>query len=260
MTKYVAQAGESEDQYRRLETALLGTLPARLDDLRQAMKAQAITLKDLPANLKRRYETPDGRARIEVFPKKRLTVQKNLVDFVDAVRSIAPNATDTPVELLEGGRAVTGAFKEAGVIAFILISAVLALMLQSFVDSILVLLPLALAGALTVAITVLTGQPFNFANIIALPLLFSLGVGFGIYLVLRYRETSSIDVLMNSSTPRAVVFSALTTMVSFASLMISSHRGTASMGELLTLCLTLALACTLIVLPALFFWRDSPSS
>jgi hopanoid biosynthesis associated RND transporter like protein HpnN len=260
LTKYVAQAGDSEDRYRRLETALLGTLPPRLDDLRQAMKAHAVTLDDLPADLKRRYETPDGRARIEVFPKKRLTVQKNLVDFVDAVRSIAPNATDTPVELLEGGRAVTGAFKEAGVIAFVLISAVLALMLQSFIDSVLVLLPLALAGALTVAITVLTGQPFNFANIIALPLLFSLGVGFGIYLVLRYRETSSIHVLMDSSTPRAVVFSALTTMVSFASLMISSHRGTASMGELLTLCLTLALACTLIVLPALFVWRDRPSS
>jgi predicted RND superfamily exporter protein len=187
-------------------------------------------------------------------------VQQNHIDFVDAVRGIAPDATDTPVELLEGGRAVTGAFKEAGVIAFVLISCVLALMLQSFIDSVLVLLPLGLAGALTVAITVLGGQPFNFANIIALPLLFSLGVGFGIYLVLRYRETSSIDALMNSSTPRAVVFSALTTMVSFATLMISSHRGTASMGELLTLCLTLALACTLIVLPALFVWRDRPES
>jgi hopanoid biosynthesis associated RND transporter like protein HpnN len=260
LSKYVAEARDSDDQYRRLETALLGTLPARLDDLREAMKARAVTLDDLPADLKRRYVTPDGRARIEVFPSKRLTVQQNLIDFVDAVRGIAPDATDTPVELLEGGRAVTGAFKEAGVIAFVLISCVLALMLQSFIDSVLVLLPLGLAGALTVAITVLGGQPFNFANIIALPLLFSLGVGFGIYLVLRYRETSSIDALMNSSTPRAVVFSALTTMVSFATLMISSHRGTASMGELLTLCLTLALACTLIVLPALFVWRDRPES
>ncbi|MGB8273947.1 MAG: MMPL family transporter [Alphaproteobacteria bacterium] len=253
---FIRKAGGSVASYEGLETALLANLPGRLEALREAMKAGPITLADIPGDLKRRYVTAQGRARIEVFPTQRLTNEKDLVDFVAAVRTVAPNATDTPVELLEGGRAVTGAFKQAGVIALIAISAVLILILRSVFDSILVLLPLALAGALTVAITVLVGQPFNFANIIALPLLFSLGVGFGLYLVLRYREAASIDAVLRSSTPRAVVFSALTTMVSFASLMISNHRGTASMGELLAICLLLALACTLIVLPALLVWRE----
>ena len=56
---------------------------------------------------------------------------------------------------------------------------------------------------------------------------------------------------MQTSTPRAVVFSALTTIGSFCALALSSHRGTASMGELLTIAITLTLVCTLIVLPAL---------
>jgi predicted RND superfamily exporter protein len=117
-------------------------------------------------------------------------------------------------------------------------------------------LPLLLAAALTVALVVITGQAFNFANIIALPLLFSIGVAFGIYLVLRQRETRRVADLLRTSTPRAVLFSALITMVSFSSLMVSSHRGTASMGRLLGICLSLALVCTLVVLPALLTWRE----
>jgi predicted RND superfamily exporter protein len=124
--------------------------------------------------------------------------------------------------------------------------------LRSIVASIQVLLPLALALALTIAVMALLGMSFNFANVIALPLLLTLGVAFGIYLVLRHREAGSVAVLLASSTPRAVLFSALTTLVSFASLMASSHRGTSGMGALLAICLSLALVCTLIVLPALF--------
>jgi len=40
-------------------------------------------------------------------------------------------------------------------------------------------------------------------------------------------------------------------LVDFASLMFSSHKGTASMGALLTVGLTFTLICTLIILPAL---------
>ncbi|MBF0375335.1 MAG: MMPL family transporter, partial [Alphaproteobacteria bacterium] len=70
----------------------------------------------------------------------------------------------------------------------------------------------------------------------------------GLHLVGRARQT--IDP-MATSTPRAVVFSALTTIGSFATIALSSHPGTASMGVLLTIAIALTMACTLIVLPAL---------
>ena len=56
---------------------------------------------------------------------------------------------------------------------------------------------------------------------------------------------------LQSSTARAVVFSALTTMSAFGSLALSNDPGTSDMGQLLTISLACTLLCTLIVLPAL---------
>ena len=58
--------------------------------------------------------------------------------------------------------------------------------------------------------------------------------------------------LMHTSTPRAVLFSSLTTIGSFCALALSSHPGTASMGALLTIAIGLTMLTCLIVLPALF--------
>jgi uncharacterized protein len=246
------QSGAWTRDVAALDSALFADLPRALEDLRLAMSATKVGYADLPADLRDRYVAADGRARVEVAPKENLTDRDALRRFVTEVQRIAPDATDTPVLLLQGGDAITSAFTHAGILAFIAIAALLLAVLRSVMASIQVLLPLALALVLTVATMALIGMTFNFANIIALPLLLTLGVAFGIYLVLRYREAGSVAVLLSSSTPRAVLFSALTTMVSFGSLMASSHRGTASMGGLLFICLTLALVCTLIVLPALF--------
>ncbi len=53
-----------------------------------------------------------------------------------------------------------------------------------------------------------------------------------------------------TSTPRAVLFSALTTIASFGSLAVSRHLGLASMGLLLTIAIVWSLFCTLVVLPS----------
>ncbi|MBL6945415.1 MAG: MMPL family transporter, partial [Rhodospirillales bacterium] len=126
----------------------------------------------------------------------------------------------------------------------------LALVLRNVRDTLLVFAPLLLATLLTVACSVLFNLPFNFANVIVLPLLFGLGVANGIHVVLRARDEAGGGVF-ETSTPRAVVFSALTTVGSFGSIAVSSHPGTASMGVLLTIAISLTLVCTLVLLPAL---------
>jgi predicted RND superfamily exporter protein len=133
----------------------------------------------------------------------------------------------------------------------------LVIVLRSLRDCLLVLTPLALAALLTVAATVVFSVPFNFANVIVLPLLFGLGVASGIHIVSRGR--SAPRGILRTSTPRAVVFSALTTIASFGALALSGHRGTASMGLLLTIAITLTMASTLIVLPALLASRPGAS-
>ena len=115
--------------------------------------------------------------------------------------------------------------------------------------SALVLAPLLLAGLLTAATSVLLDLPLNYANIITLPLLLGIGVAFDIYFVMRWR--AGLDGPLQSSTARAVLFSALTTTTAFGSLALSAHPGTAEMGRLLTIALGYTLLCTLFVLPAL---------
>ena len=222
------------------------------------MGASKVSLADLPAEIKVRYLSAQGRARVEVSPKHRFAGTHQLRRFVDGVRRIAPDATGTAVLLLDGADTVVGAFEQSGVLAFIGVSLLLILALRSIVDWLLVAIPLALALSFTITTIVLLDTKLNLANIMALPLLFALGSAFGVYLVMRSREIPSVRRLLHTSTPRAVLVSALTTMASFGSLMVSSHRGMASMGELLAISLSMALATNLIVLPALLVWRESP--
>jgi hypothetical protein len=133
-------------------------------------------------------------------------------------------------------------------------------LLRSLRDTLLVFYPLVVAGLLTVATAVLFDLSFNFANVIVLPLLMGLGVASGIHLVMRSREALADIALLRTSTPRAVAFSALTTILSFGSLAVSTHRGTASMGILLTIAIGFTLLGGLIALPALMGWLDTRRS
>ena len=117
-----------------------------------------------------------------------------------------------------------------------------------------------LSTVLTVAAMAALGIDFNFANVIVLPLLFGVGVDSGIHLVHRSKmRHSRTELLLETTTARAVFYSALTTIVSFGTLAFSTHRGVASLGVLLTVGMLLTVVCNLIVLPALIDRRSSPA-
>ncbi len=191
----------------------------------------------------------DGAARISVFPSGDSNNNAVLARFSKAVRRIAPDAAGTPISIQEAGRTIYTAFLQAGVLSFIVIVALLLVVLRNLRDVALTLAPILLAGLLTLATCVVIGQPLNFANIIALPLLLGIGVAFNIYFVIAWRggETN----LLSSSLARAVLFSALTTGASFGSLVLSPHPGTFGIGELLMISLFWTLITALLFQPAL---------
>jgi len=125
-------------------------------------------------------------------------------------------------------------------------------------DVLLALAPLLLAGALMAGYTVVFNSPFNFANVIVLPLLVGLGIDSAIHYVSRARDTGGGADVTQSWTPRAVLISGITTMGSFGTLWLSAHRGMASMGELLAVAITITMLCTLVVLPQLISWIMRP--
>jgi len=188
---------------------------------------------------------------VEVFPKADLRERQALKNFVTAVRHLTPHLSGTPVTVMEAGRTVLGAFMEAGVIAVTGICILLFIVLRRPIALALVFIPVLLAGLWTMALTVLGGLSFNLANVIILPLLFGLGVAGAIHLVARARKVGSLGQAMTTSTPRAVLLSALTTIGSFGSISLSTHPGTASMGILLMIAITMTVLATLVFLPSL---------
>ena len=235
----------------QLQASILDPLPSVIADLRKSLEAEPITLESLPPDLRERWISPGGLYRLQIFPKKDLNDLDNLREFILDAQKVDPDVTDLPVTYLESMNEVITAFQEAFGIAFALTTVILLVVLRNIKDTLLVLLPLLLASLFTAATTVLIGVPLNFANIIALPLLFGLGVDSGIHMAhrLHYLKTNE-DNLLSSSEAKGVLYGSLTTVFSFSSLAFTSHRGTASMGLLLAIGLLLTLVCALVVLPA----------
>ena len=254
-------ADKAADTLNGLERSLLGTFPERLRQLFAALGAEEpVTFDDLPRALVERYVAADGRVRVEVFSRDDLTDNEVLRRFVGAVRTVAPGAVGSPVSLLESGDAVVGAFRQALLSALVVVLALLLVLMRRLADVALVAAPILLAAALTVAASVVLDIPFNFANVIVLPLLFGTGVDSAIHFVHRHRIDASFRTSpLRTSTARAVVFSGLTTICGFGSLALSTHRGTATMGELLTIGICFMVICTLIVLPALLKEDQGPA-
>jgi hopanoid biosynthesis associated RND transporter like protein HpnN len=228
---------------------LLPNLNVTLDLMADSLQAQKTTLASIPQGIRSEWIAADGRVRIEVAPKGDSNDNETLARFTKAVQTIDPTATGEPVAIQESGKTVVRAFIEAGLWALLSISVLLLIVLRRISDVLMTLVPLLLAGLVTLEITVLIGLPLNFANIIALPLLLGLGVAFKIYFVMAWRGGTTN--LLQSSLTRAVFFSAMTTATAFGSLWLSNHPGTSSMGKLLALSLCCTLAAAVLFQPAL---------
>jgi hopanoid biosynthesis associated RND transporter like protein HpnN len=245
--------GLSGAQLLDLEQRLTRYLPNLLSRLDQALQAGEVSLESLPPSLRDEWVNEAGEAKVMARPAVGIHDNQALQRFADAALKATPKATGTPVIITEAGRVVVGAFVEASVIAFSLITVVLLIVLRRVIDVVLVLVPLALAILFTAGSSAILGLQLNFANVIVLPLLLGLGVSGAIHVVSRRRAMQAEGAARGPvSTPRAVLFSALTTIASFGSLAVSPHLGMASMGLLLTVAILWSLVCTLIILPALF--------
>ena len=233
-----------------INQSLTEFLPQELDALRTSLSAQPVTLDTIPAELKRQWLLPDGRARVQALPKlPEKDTSEAIATFVKQVQSVAPNAGGPAVTVIATSQTIVDAFRTAAIYALIAITIILLIALRRIRDVALVLAPLLLSGLLTLLIMVAVPLPLNYANIIALPLLLGVGVSFNIYFVMNWR--AGRRSILGSATARAIVFSALTTSTAFGSLALSNHPGTASMGDLLLISLGCTLLASLVFIPAL---------
>ena len=128
-----------------VETAVVAPLRTSLDQLREELDPEQITADTIPADLKRDWVTPDGRARVRVLPKGDPDDTKVLRNFVSAVLAIEPHATGPAVLPFEAGNTVVRTFIEAGIFALAAIAFLFWITLRRITDVLLTLVPLLVA-------------------------------------------------------------------------------------------------------------------
>jgi hopanoid biosynthesis associated RND transporter like protein HpnN len=240
----------SDAEMRALaEAAFVPPLVYDLDLLRKSLSPQLITIDTLPQNLVRDWLSADGTALVRALPKGDPNDTNVLRDFATAVLRAEPSATGEAISLYESAKTVTEAFIQAGALAIAAITILLFIALRRVTDVLMTLVPLLLAGVVTLEIAVLFGVSLNFANIIALPLLLGVGVAFKIYYIMAWRAGKT--GLLQSTLTRAVIFSGMTTGTAFGSMWASSYPGMSSMGMLMALALLCTMAFAVLFQPLL---------
>ncbi len=240
-----APAAERDEAERVLVTPLMTTLR----QVRDLLTAEHVTIDTLPPSLRSDWVSAGGQVRIEAVPRGDANDNAVLRRFVEAVHGVAPDATGTPVFVVEAAATIVRAFLEAAVWSLVSIAVILFVTLRRLRDVALTLVPLLVAIVVTLEICVAIGLQLNFANIIALPLLLGVGVAFKIYYIMAWRAGET--KFLRSSLTRAVFFSACTTATAFGSLWFSHHPGTSSMGKLMALSLVTTLSAAVLFQPAL---------
>jgi hopanoid biosynthesis associated RND transporter like protein HpnN len=242
----------AENRLRDFEEKMTGDLAADLHHLREVSTPEPIILADLPAALRERFIGKTGKWLLQIFAKDCLWDFEPLQHFVEQIHRVDPEATGKPFGTVEGLLAMKNGFLWAGLYAFIAILMVLVNDFRQWGFTLLALAPLGMGIILALGIMGLVGLPLNPANMIALPLILGVGVDNGVHVLHDYLAVKSEGRrVLSQAIGRGVLVKALTAMIGFGTLMISSQRGLAGLG----FCLTLGIACcmlgALIVLPCL---------
>ncbi len=236
-------------QRARATAAFIHPLQIDLDDVDQSLTAERVTRASLPPELVRDWVAPDGRVRIEVWPKGDANDNATISRFARAIQAMYPDATGEAIGSTEWGQTIVTAFAEAAGLALVSIAILLWIVLRRVTDVLVTLIPLLVAGIVTLEICGLAKFQLNYANIIALPVLLGIGVAFKIYYVTAWRRGQS--KFLQSVLTHAVFYSTLLTATAFGSLWLSNQPGISSMGKLLALSLACTLTSAALFQPAL---------
>ncbi|MBL8795986.1 MAG: MMPL family transporter [Planctomycetia bacterium] len=241
----------AEERLQRFDERLAGDLAEDLHRLKDVSTPAAITTADLPPALRERYLGQTGKWLLRVFARDCLWDFQPLEHFTRQIQTVDPEATGKPFGTVEGLKGMKDGFQWAGVYALVAITVVLLLDFRKIKLTLLALLPLALGVVMTLGVLGLFGIPLNPANTIAFPLILGVGVDNGVHVLHDWRlRRKSGRYGISPAIFKGVLTNALTTMIGFGTLMISTQRGLVSLGFILTVGVGCCMVAALVFLPA----------
>jgi len=239
---------EAKKRLDRHQVKLVGSIAQNLGWLRTQKGDRPLTVEDLPPQLRQRYLSSHGKVLLEVVPAVDVWERKPNEEFVAQIQKIAPEATGTPVMNLEYIDLLMKSYIQASFYAGGVILVLIFLLFRNVKDVVLTLLPLGLGVLWLFGALGLFRIQLDPANIVTLPMILGIGVAYGVYVMDRYREEGGIRIFA-SSTGKAVVLSALTTLFGFGSMLFGQYRGLVSLGLVMSLGVIFTLISALVILP-----------
>jgi predicted exporter len=266
--KLLELAGVRDDLTPAVRAALDSDTRDYVDRWLSTTEPQPLALKDLPGSFTMGLRERDGSIGrvVLVYPKPSGAWwdADAMATFVDALRGAANDAvrysskgsrpprlagsiplSSDIVQAIRRDGPVASAAALAGVVLTVL------LMLRSATSAYVV-------GALVVGVAWLAGAShllgirINFANFIAFPITFGIGVDYAVNVISRYQRDGSRDVLAAvRSTGAAVALCSLTTVIGYSSLLMAQNRALYLFGLLAVLGEVSCLAVALVSMPAL---------
>jgi uncharacterized protein len=247
-------AAEPQRALSAFQQALRADLADKLAMLQRNLGAEPVTIDDLPRELQARYVGKTGKFRLFVFPAENVWEPQPLARFVRDLQAVDADALGAPVTNFEYIETIKEGYNKASLYAMSGIFFLSFLMFRGALSTVLALVPLLVGSLWTLGMMALFGVQFNMANLLFVPLIIGIGIDNGVHIVHRFRATEKHEgegVPLAKSTAKAITLSALTTIVGFGSLMISSHRGIYSLGLLVALGVGSVLVASLTTLPSL---------
>ena len=243
----------------RIEAAKLDPADRpRFADLRRAVAAPPFSRDDLPPEIRRQFEGlgSEKAGFVLVFPRVSLADGEKVRALAREVRTIE----------LANDRSVSAA-GDAMVLAdilemvtrespWVLLAALVSVLLTTWALmgslglALVCIAPTVLSLLALIGAMPLLGWPFNYLNILVVPVLVGTTVDGAVHLVSRLRSQEEPFALAYSETSRAVAGGLLTSAVGFGALLLADHPGLQSIGKLAVLGFTINLVFMLLLLPA----------
>jgi hypothetical protein len=234
---------------------------AQLDRLVATDDLAPLVVQDLPRTFTRGLREKDGSIGRTVLlyprPSDALWKADSMHAFVGAVRDLA--TVDGRAGQVAGSIPLSSDILAsigrdapiASAVSFFGVVVVVLLVVRERRPSVFVLGSLVLGVLWLAGATMALGIKINFANFIAFPITFGIGVDYAVNVVARYVQDGERDVTgAVRSTGGAVALCSLTTIIGYSSLLLAKNRALSLFGLLAVLGEIACLSAALVILPA----------
>jgi len=237
---------------KAFEKEVFANLEKATQIIRESVNPARITEKSFPTEIISRFKSAQGTYVAMVSPTGSIWDIKFLDRFVGELKSVTSEVTGFPVTHRVYVRQAADAIFEAMIYSFLIILLLLIIDFRRPAGVILALVPLALGMMWLQLVLYIFKIDYNVANIGGLPLLLGLGIVYGLRIMHRWREDTSLTAFAaTKTTGRGLAFAALAIIVGLMSIVPARHKGVSDFGLILLIGIILCLATALFILPAI---------